>query len=108
GGVLVFTVVRPSEARAGTHNHRLEWINRDVCQIAPRKAAAYGSRLSVRWCSLGRDDAGVSLRPSLRPEHELAVALQIGAGAHIELSVLADEEQGALRHFLGALQQQAG
>ena len=40
---------------------------------------------------------------SIRAELELAVVLEIGAGAHIELAVLADEEQRALRHFLGAL-----
>src|SRR6516225_4327957 len=45
---------------------------------------------------------------SIRAEHELAVAFEIGAGAHVELAVLADEEQGALRHFFGALQKQAG
>ena len=43
---------------------------------------------------------------SIRAEHELAVAFEIGAGAHVELAVLADEEQGALRHFFGALQKQ--
>jgi hypothetical protein len=47
-------------------------------------------------------------RSSIRAEHELAVALEIGAAAHIELSVLADEKQGALRHLLGALQKRAG
>ena len=46
--------------------------------------------------------------PSLAPEHELAVALQIGAGAHIELPVLADEEQCPLRYLLGAFQQRSG
>src|SRR6266404_4997342 len=38
--------------------------------------------------------------PSIRPEHELAVAFKIRPGAHIELAVLADEEKRALRHFL--------
>src|SRR5579872_3683496 len=45
---------------------------------------------------------------SIRSEHELAVTLEIGAGAHVELAVLPDEEQRALRHLLCALQQQAG
>src|ERR1700757_1447903 len=44
----------------------------------------------------------------VRAEHELAVAFEVGAGAHVELAVLADEEQRALRHFLGALQQLFG
>src|SRR5215475_8267720 len=45
---------------------------------------------------------------SIRAKHELAVAFEVGAGAHVELAVLADEEQRALRHLLGALQQLAG
>ena len=47
-------------------------------------------------------------RRSIRSEHELAVALEIGAGPDIELTVLAYEEQRALGHLLGALQQLAG
>jgi hypothetical protein len=46
--------------------------------------------------------------PSIRSEHEPAVALQIGGGPHVELPILADEEQGASRHLLGAFQQRAG
>src|SRR5262249_15216680 len=34
--------------------------------------------------------------------------VEIGAGAHVELAVMADEEQRALRHLLGALQERAG
>src|SRR6478735_9385039 len=44
---------------------------------------------------------------SIRAEHELAVAFEVRAGAHVELTILADEEQRALRHLLGALQEQA-
>src|SRR3954447_933768 len=44
----------------------------------------------------------------IRPELELAVAFQIRAAAHVELAVVADEEQRALWHLLGALQKFAG
>src|SRR5260370_37509105 len=47
-------------------------------------------------------------KSSTRPEHELAVAFKERAGPHVELSVMADEEQRALGHLLGDLQQQAG
>src|SRR5579863_6638288 len=45
---------------------------------------------------------------SVRSKHEAAVVVEIRAGPHIELSVLSDEEQRALRHLLGALEQDAG
>src|SRR6476469_2138192 len=44
---------------------------------------------------------------SIRAEHELAVAFEVRAGAHVELTILADEEQRAVRHILGALEEQA-
>src|SRR3954453_2419367 len=48
--------------------------------------------------------------PSLliRPELELAVAFQIRAAAHVELAVVADEEQRAFWYLLGALQKFTG
>src|SRR6185369_2328554 len=45
---------------------------------------------------------------SFRSELEPAVAFEKRAGPHVELAVLADEEQRALRHLLGALQEIAG
>ena len=73
-----------------------------------------GGPCALRWVELLRDEpSALRLSPgrvltSIRPEHELAVAFEIGAGPHVELTVLADEEQRSLRHFLRALQQQAG
>src|SRR3954462_15660381 len=54
--------------------------------------------------------AALSPVPSLliRPELELAVAFQIRAAAHVELAVVADEEQRAFRYLLGALQKFTG
>src|SRR5450631_830437 len=45
---------------------------------------------------------------SIGPEHELAVAFEERSGPHIELSVVADEKQRALRHLFRALQKLAG
>src|SRR5450631_4486560 len=45
---------------------------------------------------------------SITPEHEFAVAFKERSGPHIELSVLADEKQRALRYLFRALQQQLG
>src|SRR5712675_2101004 len=45
---------------------------------------------------------------SIAPEHELAVAFKERSGPHIELPVLSDEKQRALRHLFRALQQQLG
>src|ERR1700761_6919235 len=50
----------------------------------------------------------VNKHPLIRTELELAAAVEERAGAHIELAVFAEEEQRALWHFLGALQQEGG
>src|ERR1700733_9309088 len=59
--------------------------------------------------SLGRGGSGAphDSEGSIRSEHELAVTLEIGAGAHVELAVMANKKQRALWHFLGAFQQLA-
>src|SRR6202795_1778391 len=93
----------PSEARAGTHNHRYwnsEKLERQLAQPRTPVVMGPGSALvALAW-------PGRRWRfPSLRPEHELAVAFEEGTGAHVELTVLTDEEQCALGHLLGALQQ---
>src|SRR5579872_5487285 len=44
----------------------------------------------------------------IRSERELAIAFEIWPGAHVELAIVAHEEQRALRHLLGALQQRTG
>src|SRR5258705_4026418 len=94
-------IVSASSRRKPTHTPRL--FNRAIGlpPSATTDAGGYGPRLSP-----GRRQRVD--RRSPRPEHELAVALEVGAGPHIELPVLADEEQRALRHLLRALQQQAG
>src|SRR5258708_20158649 len=55
----------------------------------------------------GEGKVSAPLRRAVRPEQELAVALEKRPRGHVKLSVLTDEEPRALRHFLGALQQQA-
>src|ERR1035437_10233340 len=45
---------------------------------------------------------------STPPEHELAVAFKERPGPHVELSVLADEEQRVPGHLLRSLEEQSG
>src|SRR4051794_32427805 len=73
-----------------------EWIS-TATSPAQRNWRRRFSQVSSRP-SLGRQC------PSICPEHELAVALEIGAGSHVQLAVLTDKEQRALRYLLGALQ----
>src|SRR4030088_652222 len=72
--------------------------------LAARGPSTYGSRIAFAALTC----SGRQRSYSIRSEHEPAVAFEIRPGAHVELAVLADEEQRALRHFLRALQQQAG
>src|ERR1700733_5348133 len=101
--VLMIPSSGPSEARAGTHNHR------PICsREVPEQLLSSNDRLWLWVPAFAGTTSGSFKSGSIRPEHELAVALEIRAGPHIELSVLSDEEQRALRHLLGAFQEQAG
>src|SRR5439155_11351236 len=103
-GGVVLGLRRPGQAKRdpGPIATGCHYFQRNVVKqfVSTTNAAEYGSRLALRLA--------VTTTPSIRPEHELAVALEIGAAAHVELAVLADEEQRPLWHLLGALQQGAG
>src|SRR5882757_8066613 len=91
-------------AKALSRFHRTKCSRADTRGLSPRIETPHPARLARHLLPQGEKGRA----RSIRAEHELAVALEIGAGAHVELAVVADEEQRALRHFLGALQQHSG
>src|ERR1700728_3469975 len=88
----------------GTHNHR------PVGSCESGWSSFSSSNRLWLWVPAftGTTSSEVEVCLSIRSEHELAVAFEIRAGPHVELPVLPDEEQRALRHFLGALQEHTG